>query len=103
MEQVSRSKEALPTGTANGLTGWQNPFLGGLAMLVERWKLIVGLTLLAGVLAAGFAYSLPKVYTSVAYLGPLEEPKAKTAQAIVQSAPVLDAVIAKYPQYWPGL
>jgi hypothetical protein len=96
------SKEGPPNGTSNELGGWQSTFLGGLAMLIERWKLIVSLTLLAGVVAAGVAYWLPRTYTSVAYIGPMEEPRAKTTQAIIQSGPVLDPVIVKFPQYRPG-
>jgi hypothetical protein len=102
MEHINVSKEGSRTGTSHEASVWQNTFLGGLAMLVEHWRLIIGLTLLAGVAAASLAYSLPNVYTSVAYLGPLEEPRAKTTQAIIQSGPVLDPVIVKFPQYRSG-
>lgn len=70
-----------------------------MAMLAARLRLIVGLTLLAAAAAYGIAYWLPKVYTSVAYLGPLEASNAKTAEAVIRSGPVLDPVIAKFPQY----
>jgi uncharacterized protein involved in exopolysaccharide biosynthesis len=76
--------------------------LDGLAFLVEHSKFILVATLIAGALAYGVALLVPKVYTSVAFLGPLDDPSARTAQVVIQSAPVLDPVIEKFPQYRTG-
>ena len=102
MEQTDSCKTGRPAETLNALDDWKSVFLGGMAMLAARLRLIVGLTLLAGAAAYGVAYWLPKIYTSVAYLGPLEDSNAKTAEAVIQSGPVLDPVIAKFPQYQSG-
>ncbi|MEA2884485.1 MAG: hypothetical protein QOH32_3741 [Bradyrhizobium sp.] len=77
-------------------------FLDALAFLVERWKFILTTTLIAGMLAYGVTLLLPKVYTSVAYLGPMDENFAKSNEVLIQSAPVLDTVIGNFPQYRPG-
>jgi hypothetical protein len=81
---------------------WRGMVLDCVAYLVEHLKLIVILTLLAGVVAYGLNYSPPKIYTSVAYLGPLDDSAAKATAALIPSAPVLDPVIAKIPQYQSG-
>jgi hypothetical protein len=88
--------------TLNQLDDWQGVLLNCMAVLAGHFRLIVGVTLLAGAAAYGVAYWLPKVYTSVAYLGPLDEPTAKAAEANIQSGPVLDPVIAIFPQYRSG-
>jgi hypothetical protein len=77
-------------------------FLDALAFLAERWKFMLITTLAAGVLAYGVTLLIPKVYTSVAYLGPMDEAYAKSNQALIQSAPVLDTAIGNLPQYRPG-
>src|SRR4051794_4873366 len=77
-------------------------FLDALAFLAERWKFILTTTLIAGVLAFGVTLLIPKVYTSVAYLGPMDEAYAKSNEALIQSAPVLDTAIGNLPQYRPG-
>ena len=81
---------------------WGVAFFDSMAVLAEHSKFILIVTLLAGVLAYGIALLLPKVYTSVAYVGPLEDANAKTAEVVIQSAPVLDPVIEKFPQYRSG-
>jgi hypothetical protein len=121
-EDSSRSDRLEENEAANERGNWRVVCLDGLAVLVERWKLIAILTLLAGVLAYGIMSFLPKVYTSIAYVGPLEDSSAKGpdvkgppdlvakgsdlvmkgADVVVQSAPVLDAVLAKFPQYRSG-
>jgi Chain length determinant protein len=95
MRQADAAKADLPGS-------WIVAGLDGLAVLVERWKIIVSATLVVGALAYGVALLLPKVYTSVAYLGPLEEANARAAEVVVQSPPVLDPVIEKFPQYRAG-
>jgi hypothetical protein len=108
---------------ANERGNWSVVCLDGLAVLAEHAKAIVIVTLLAGVLAYGVASLLPRIYTSVAYVGPLEDSSAKGpdvaakgadlvgkgaemvmrgADVVVLSAPVLDAVLAKFPQYRSG-
>jgi hypothetical protein len=77
-------------------------FLDALAFLAERWKFILTTTLIAGVLAFGVTLLIPKLYTSLAYLGPMDEAYAKSNQALIQSAPVLDTAIGNFPQYRPG-
>jgi hypothetical protein len=81
---------------------WTVLSLEALAFLAERWKFILITTLIAGVLAYGVTLLLPKVYTSVAFLGPIEEAYAKSSDVLIQSAPVLDPVIGSFPQYRPG-
>jgi hypothetical protein len=103
MKQIQPSKPDLLSETLNEPgTGGMFLFLDCMAALVARWKLIVVVTLLVGFAAGGVAYWLPKIYTSVAYLGPLEESVAKGDDAVIHSAPVLDPAIAKFPQYRPG-
>jgi hypothetical protein len=99
MQQPDSSKSGLPNEALNAPGDWQSMFVDCMAMLAARLWLIVGLTLLAGAAAYGVACWLPKIYISVAYLGPLEAPNTKTAEAIIRSGPVLDPVIAKFPQY----
>jgi hypothetical protein len=104
MEQISPSKGCLPGEPLNELDDWQGMFLNGLAVLAGRLRLIVGATLLAGAAAYGVAtLLLPEVYTSVVYLGPLDEPNAKAAEAVIHSSPILDPIVAKFPQYQSGL
>jgi Chain length determinant protein len=97
-----RQADASENEAANGRVGWSVVALDGLAVLVERWKFIVIATLIVGALAAGVALLLPRIYTSVAYLGPLEETNAKATEVVIQSPPVLDPVIEKFPQYRAG-
>lgn len=77
-------------------------FLDALAFLAERSKFILITTLIAGVLAYGVTLFIPKVYTSVAYLGPIDEAYARSSDVLIQSAPVLDPVLGSFPQYRPG-
>jgi hypothetical protein len=102
MEQFNPPKGSPPKEPLNEQGDWQGTFLNGMAVLAGRLRLIVSVTLLAGAAAYGIAWLLPQVYTSVAYLGPLEEPNAKAADAIIHSDPVLDPVMAKFPQYLTG-
>ena len=76
--------------------------LDGIAVLAERLRLILGVTLLAGVAAFGVALWLPKTYTSVAFLGPMDEMVGRGAEGVIHSAPVLDPIIEKFPQYKSG-
>jgi hypothetical protein len=80
---------------------WRGMVLDCVAYLAEHLKLIVIATLLAGAAAYILTYGSPKFYTSVAYVGMMDEPTAKAAEVLMHSAPVLDAVIAKFPQYRP--
>jgi hypothetical protein len=100
--ELAKAESAGESGATNGRGNWRALCLGGLAVLVEHWKVIVVATLVAGVLAYGVCLLLPKVYTSIAYLGPLEEINAKATEVVIQSAPVLDPVIEKFPQYRDG-
>jgi subunit length determinant Wzz-like protein len=91
-----------PNEILNAGDDWQGMFLDCMAHLVEHWKLIIFVTLLAGVAAFALTYSSPKIYASVAYLSPLDEQTAKATEALMHSAPILDSVVAKFPQYQPG-
>jgi hypothetical protein len=104
MRQADSSKADLggESATANERSNWGVVCLDAFAVVVEHWKFIVVATLLAGALALGIAALLPKVYSSVAYLGPLEDASARTAEVLVASPPVLDPVIEKFSQYRAG-
>src|SRR4051812_37995956 len=93
---MRQAEAASESGATHGQGNWRALCLGGLAVIVEHWKVIVVATLVAGVLAYGVCLLLPKVYTSIAYLGPLEETNAKATEVVIQSAPVLDPVIEKF-------
>ena len=101
MRQAESSKADVTGGSeaASGRGNWTAVYLEGLAVLVEHWKFIVIATLVVGALAYGASLLLPKVYSSVAYIGPLDEANAKTAEVVIQSPSVLDPVIEKFPQY----
>jgi uncharacterized protein involved in exopolysaccharide biosynthesis len=103
MRSADSSKaDRLEDEAANERGHWRVMCLDGLAVLIEHWKFIGIATLLAGVLAFGITFLLPKVYTSVAYIGPLEDSGARAAEVVIQSPPVLDPVIEKFPQYRAG-
>jgi hypothetical protein len=78
---------------------WPGRILDCAAYLVERLRLIVIVTLLAGVAVFILTYGSPRSYTSLAYVGMMDEPTAKAADVLMHSAPVLDTVIAKFPEY----
>jgi hypothetical protein len=104
MRQAEPSNADLPGGgeAVNGRGNWSAVCLDGLAVLVEHWKFIVTATLVVGALASGVSLLLPKVYSSVAYIGPLEDPVARAAEVVIQSPLVLDPVIEKFSQYRDG-
>jgi LPS O-antigen subunit length determinant protein (WzzB/FepE family) len=79
--------------------GWVNWF-DAAATLVEHLRLIVGGTLLVGALALAVSFVLPRTYTSISYLGPLEDAEAKTVDSIMHSPRVLNDALAKFPEYY---
>lgn len=104
MRQADSSRADLPgeSDAADRRSDWGAVCLDGLAVLAEHAKFIVIATLVAGALAYGISLLLPKVYTSVAYVGPLEDANAKAAEVVIQSPLVLDPVIEKFSQYRVG-
>jgi hypothetical protein len=78
---------------------WPGMVLDCAVYLVERLRLIVIVTLLAGVAVFILTYGSPKSYTSLAYVGMMDESTAKAADVLMHSAPVVDTVIAKFPEY----
>jgi|GEM_PF-4334900 len=65
--------------------------------VLRAWKFILISTLAAGAIA--YFMSPPKAYSSVSYLGPFDEGRAKYVYSVVRSNPVLKAVLAKTPNY----
>jgi hypothetical protein len=104
MRQADSAKTELPAESeaASGRGNWASVCLDGLAVFLEHWKFIVIATLLVGALAYGVSLLLPKAYSSVAFIGPLDEPSARAAEVVIQSPLVLDPVIGKFPQYRDG-
>ena len=66
-------------------------FLDILVTLAESWKLLVFGPLIAGVLAGGLSFLLPKTFESVAIVRMTEE-----EVALLHAAPVLDPLIEKF-------
>jgi hypothetical protein len=104
MEHTRSVKASLPgeDEAGNEQRGWKVTFLDSFAVLAENMRFLLLATLVVGAAAMGTALWLPKVYTSVAFLGPMDEQYAKAAEVVIQSAPVLDSVIGKFPQYRSG-
>lgn len=71
--------------------------------VLRAWKLIVVATVAAGVVAyfVGIFTVLhpPKIFSSVAYIGPLDEAKAKYAGSVLQSGPVMRTALKKFADY----
>lgn len=83
--------------------GWRRSCLEAIAILFEHYKLILIATALVGAAAVAVQHLIPKVYMSVAYLGPFDEQPARAAQVIIHSDPVLSSALEKFPGYQPGL
>lgn len=81
----------------NGWAGW----FDAMATLIEHLRLIVGGTLLVGVVALAVSFVLHKSYTSVSYVGPLEDAEAKTAESVIRSPLIMNSVLQKFPEYEP--
>ena len=91
----------------NGASGAAvHPPVGALAdfgaMLLRRWRSIVGIAVIAGAIGATIALSVPDTFTSIAYIGPLDEARGKATGAIMRSPPILDPVLAKFSDFRPG-
>jgi hypothetical protein len=78
-------------------------FLDVLIVIAQNLRLLILAPLIAGLLGFGIAYVWPPKYASDAYLTFPAEKQAdafKTAEALMRSPTVLDAVLKQYPQ--PG-
>jgi hypothetical protein len=71
--------------------------------VLQAWKLILPATIAAGAIAYFISVSndpqLSKNYSSVAYIGPLGEEKARLAESILRSGPILKSALEKFPDY----
>jgi hypothetical protein len=71
--------------------------------VLRAWKLIVVATIAAGALAYFIGLfnvsHPPKIFSSVAYIGPLDEEKAKYAESVLRSGPVMKIVLDKFADY----
>lgn len=78
-------------------------FLDLIPSFLQAWKFILLTTMAAGAIAFFFSSSNApypsKNYSSVAYIGPLGETKAKYAESILRSEPILKSVLEKFPDY----
>ena len=65
---------------AAGTAPAEADLVDALVALLLRWRLLVGIPLLAGALAVGLSYALPKTYTSrTVFLPPQQQQSAATA------------------------
>lgn len=76
-------------------------FLDLIPSFLQAWKPILLTTIAAGAIAFFLSSSdspyPAKSYSSVAYVGPLDETKAKYAESILRSEPILKSVLEKVP------
>lgn len=80
-------------------------FLEASIAVAENLKLLIAGPIIAGLIAyVVVATGVARNYTSAAFIGPIEEQVAKTAEAMIHSPTVLDAVLRKFPDYpAPGM
>lgn len=80
-------------------------FLDLIPPVLQAWKLILLSTIAVGAIAYFISLSNvsypSKNYSSVAYIGPLDETRAKHAESILRSEPILKSVLETFPDY-PG-
>ncbi|MFB9265944.1 hypothetical protein ACFFWD_22770 [Bradyrhizobium erythrophlei] len=72
------------------------------AVLLRRWKSIVAVAVIASLAGAAIALLMPRTFTSIAYLGPLDEANGKSTGAIMRSPPIVDPVLAKFRDFRAG-
>jgi hypothetical protein len=72
-------------------------FLDIIPSILYAWKLIVVATLAAGAIA--YYVGASKTFSSISYVGPFDEPKAKFVDSVIRSEPVLKAVLDQFPDY----
>lgn len=99
---ISKSDERVPDDRELDFWGM---FLDLIPPILQAWKLIFLSTIAVGAIAYFISLSNvsfpPKTYSSVAYVGPLDEARAKHAESILRSEPILKSALEKVPDY-PG-
>lgn len=72
-------------------------FLDLIPSILYAWKLIAFATIAVGVIA--YYSGTSRAYSSILYVGPFDETKAKFVDSIIRSEPILNAVLDKFPNY----
>jgi uncharacterized protein involved in exopolysaccharide biosynthesis len=74
----------MPAGPIPPVDDDQTWFLDALRLLAHRWKLVVAAPLVAGLVALGVAFLLPKTYLSRTVILPPQQQQSATAAALSQ-------------------